>query len=186
MALPKELLEKIVNLRDLRQAIHAVRSQNLKKDADATTQVIKPKEEHGGKPESAVPYEEYKKRYMSGELPASHIPSKHLDQMRSEGHLRHEDEKTQEIIPSDKKPYGIKHLGIKRSYGQVTHMWGIPGHHQHYELQVNKMGPKNEYTSKLVDSNQGGTIARSPHIHDNIKDAAVEIVNHFNTKRWSK
>lgn len=183
MALPKELLEKIVALRDLRQAIHAVRSQNLKKDADAPTERINPGE---GKPESAVPYEEYKRRYISGELPADHVPSKHLDQIRNEGHLRHEDEKSQEIIPVDKKPYGLKHLGIKRSYGQVTHMWGIPGHHQHYELQVNKMGPKNEYTSKLVDSNSGGAIARSPHIHDNIKDASVEIVNHFNTKRWSK
>lgn len=100
--------------------------------------------------------------------------------------MRHEDEKTQEIIPTDKKPYGLKHLGMKRSYGQVTHMWGIPGHNQHYEIQVNKMGPKNEYTSKLVDSNSGGTVARSPRIHDNIKDASAEVVNHFNTKRWSK
>jgi hypothetical protein len=153
MQIPKDLLQKIINLRDLRQAIHAVKGKELKKDDPHAIYGRTPR----GEPIRPDVSPQAKEKNVE--------PTK--------------------VIPSDEKPYGLKHLGIKRSYGQVVHMFGIPGHDKHYELTVNKMSPKLEYTSKLVDSGTGGTVTRSPRIHGNIRDAAAEIVNHFNTKRWS-
>src|ERR1700677_974039 len=167
MNIPKDLLEKIINLRDLRQAIHAVRGQNpaapLKKDDKAlygrspTGEAVKPQLSDKARKEGAPGQEKLKPQ---------------LDD-------------TVKILPVDEKPYGLKHLGMKKEYGQVKHMYGIPGDSKHYEVKVNKMGPKLEYSTKLMDSSTGGTIMRSPRVHNNLRDAVVEMANHFSTKRWS-
>ena len=202
MALPKELLEKIINLRDLRHAITAVKAHSLKKEESAA----------GPKPISSIPYETYKKRYLSGELPITHVPHNMVEQLHAEGHIagkpyeeyksRHEGEDKTEVIPRDythptkemqpkeslgdegKKSLGVKYLGTKRGYGSVVHMFGVPGHHQHYEVSVNKLSPKTEHSVKLVQSADGSTISRSPNTHMDIKSAASDLVNHFYNKKW--
>lgn len=200
MALPKELLEKIIDLRDLRQAISAVKSHSLKKEEGAPV-----------RPASSVPYDTYKKRYLSGELPITHIPHNHVEQLHSEGHFvgkpydeymsRHHGEDKTEVIPRDyvhpskdmpkeslgaegKKHLGVKYLGSKRGYGSVVHMFGVPGHSQHYEVSVNKLSPKTEHSVKLVSSADGSSLSRSPNTHMDIKSAASDLVNHFYNKKW--
>jgi len=202
MKISKDLLQKIIDLRDLRQAISAVRGDSLKKEEDQPA-----------RPASTVPYESYKRRYLSGELPVTHIPHNMVSRLHTEGHFvgkPHEEymsrfqgdgnsDKT-EVINRDyvhpvketkapegegKKPLGLKYLGTKRGYGTVVHMYGLPGHHQHYEVSVNKLSPKAEHHVKLVNSGDGSTVSRSPSTHMDIKGAATDLVNHFYSKKWA-
>lgn len=186
MQIPKELLEKIINLRDLRQAIGAVKTQNLKKDEQAAP-----------KPASVVPYEEYKKRYLSGELPDSHIPEDFLHRLRQEGHARpdHKPDDT-EVIPKPQNHSDLKYINqnskadpykSSRYHAGFRHVWNIPGTSNYYELDANRHGNRPQYSVQLIhyDKGQRQEISRSPSVFYNLKDAAADLSHHHSKKKWS-
>lgn len=160
MKIEKQLLEKIIKLRDLRQAIGEVKANGLKKDD--------PKALYGRTSQG-----EPRRPQMERPAPAS-------------------DDKTEVIkptgerqVPGQEKPFGLKHLGIKKEFNSVTHQIGIPGSNRHYEVKVDKMAPNIEHTIRLVTSD-GSTLSRSPNVHRNIQDAIEDVAHHFNTRQWKK
>lgn len=154
MKIDKALLEKIIKLRDLRQAISNVRKSNVVKKKEDASPANWPKPDLS--PEA-------KQRMQTQETHS---------EMRSPN-------------PSGDKPYGLKHLGIKKLHSGVIHMIGIPGHNRHYEINVDKMAPRIEHTTKLVTS-EGSTLSRSPSVHHNMHDAVEDVAHHFNTREWKR
>jgi hypothetical protein len=153
MNISKSLLEKIIQLRDLRQAISAVRKNSAIKKADDPPSTKWPKPDLSDKAKARQPG--HPARSVSIEAP--------------------------EV--GDKKAYGLKHLGVKRTYGGVVHMVGVPGSNRHYEIHVNRSSPKIEHTIRLVTSD-GSTLNRSPNVHGDIKSAVEDVAHHFNKREW--
>lgn len=155
MKIDKALLEKIIKLRDLRQAISNVRKSNVVKKKEDTVST------HWPKPDLS---------------PAA---------KQRQAQQPQDADQTQVSNPSGDKPYGLKHLGIKKLHSGVVHMIGIPGHDRHYEINVDKMSPRIEHSVRLVTSD-GSTLSRSPNVHHNMHDAVEDVSHHFNARDWKR
>jgi hypothetical protein len=83
---------------------------------------------------------------------------------------------------------GLKHLGVKHTAsGTMTHMVGLPGAHQHYEINMNMHNAaqkKPAFTISHVDSGSGDMKSQHPMAHDSISSAVSALVHHAHTGEW--
>jgi len=83
---------------------------------------------------------------------------------------------------------GLKHLGVKHTAsGTMTHMVGLPGASNHYEINMNMHNAaqkKPAFTISHVDSSTGDMKSQHPMAHDSIQSAVSALVHHAHTGEW--